>query len=216
MQIEGCEKLTKANIIIVYELSSENAKIKTKFHDELYGRKKNGLLYKIPHRKLANGVIEISQRNLKDVRNIFEKYSVDYQLRLTIPVRDTKQIVKISETIEDPYEKALMLDQVDFSKFVISKLEKIGKQTVECEDFSDELLSINDTMQKEEPLAAGFAYMFKALEAVDDKSPETMRREALRVAESLRHWTVGYQVLKESKDNESIDEILNRFRANKK
>ena len=85
MQVEGCEKLTKANIIIAYELSSENSKAKTRFHDELYGRNNNGLLSKIPHRKLANCVIEIPQRNLGDIRPIFKKYDVKYQLRLAIP-----------------------------------------------------------------------------------------------------------------------------------
>ncbi len=38
MQVEGCEKLTRANIIIAYEFSSKNPKVKTKFHDELYGK----------------------------------------------------------------------------------------------------------------------------------------------------------------------------------
>ena len=99
MQVEGCEKLTKANIIIAYELSSENAKAKTRFHDELYGRNRDGLLSKIPHRKLANCVIEIPQRNLGDIRPIFKKYGVKYQLRIAIPVRDPEQIVKISDSI---------------------------------------------------------------------------------------------------------------------
>ena len=48
MQVEGCEKLTKANIIIAYELSSENAKAKTRFHDELYGRNKMAFSRKYP------------------------------------------------------------------------------------------------------------------------------------------------------------------------
>ena len=122
MQVEGCEKLTKANIIIAYELSSENAKAKTKFHDELYGRNRDGLLSKIPHRKLANCVIEIPQRNLGDVRPIFEKYDIKYQLRIAIPERDAEKIVRITNSIEDPYEKAVDYDSEGFSTFVVDKL----------------------------------------------------------------------------------------------
>ncbi|MGD0994604.1 MAG: hypothetical protein ABR909_03650 [Candidatus Bathyarchaeia archaeon] len=221
MQVEGCEKLTKANIIIIYGLSSEDAKLKTKFHDELYGRNKDGFLSKIPHRKLTDGVIEISQRNLEEVKTIFEKYPVNYQLRITIPVRDTEQILQITKTIEDPYEKALGLEAVGFSKFMIDKLEKISKQEMEKEDLLDELLAIKDTVQKwimlhqEEPLAAAFSYMFKALELTEGKSLETIRRDVSRIAESLKHWTIGYQVLKESKDTESIDEVLKKYKAKK-
>lgn len=221
MHVEGCEKLTKANIIIAYELSSENAKAKTKFHDELYGRNKDGLLFKIPHRKLANGVIEISQRNLGDIRPIFKKYDVKYQLRIAIPERDPEQIVKISNSIEDPYEKALDYDSAGFGTFIIDKLDNVGKQELNTDELQDEMLAISDTVgkwfkiHKEEPLSTGFAYMFKALEAAEGKSPEIIRRDAVRISESLKHWIVGYHVLKDSKDTESIDEVLQRYKAQK-
>src|SRR5208283_4257232 len=221
MQVEGCEKLTKANIIIAYELSSENAKAKTRFHDELYGRNRDGLLFKIPHRKLANGVIEISQRNLGDIRSIFEKYDVKYQLRIVIPERDPDQIVRISDSIEDPYEKALKYDSLGFSTFIIDKLAKVGKQDLAKEELQDEMLAIGDTVGKwfkmhpDEPLSTGFAYMFKALEVADGKSPEIIRRDVLRISESLKHWIVGYRVLKNSKDTESIEEVLQRYKTQK-
>ena len=221
MQVEGCEKLTKANIIIAYELSSENPKAKTRFHDELYGRNNNGLLSKIPHRKLANCVIEIPQRNLGDIRPIFRKYGVKYQLRLTISERDLEKIVKITDSIEDPYEKALKFDSLGFGTFITDKLDKVGKQELAKEELQDEMLAISDTVGKwfkmhpDEPLSTGFAYMFKALEVADGKSPEIVKRDVLRISESLKHWIVGYRVLEESKDNESIDDVLKRYRAQK-
>lgn len=221
MQVEGCEKLTKANIIIAYELSSENAKAKTRFHDELYGRNKDGLLSKIPHRKLANCVIEIPQRNLGDIRPIFKKYGVKYQLRIAIPERDIEKIVRITNSIEDPYEKALDFDSLGFGTFIIDKLDKVGKQELAKEEWQDQMLAISDTVGKwfkmhpDEPLSTGFAYMFKALEVTDGKSPEIIRRDVRRISESLKHWIVGYRVLKDSKDTESIDEVLKRYRAQK-
>jgi hypothetical protein len=221
MQVEGCEKLTKANIIIAYEFSSKNAKAKTKFHDELYGRNKDGLLSKIPHRKLANCVIEIPQRNLGDISPIFKKYGVKYLLRIAITERDPEQIVKITDGITDPYEKALGYNSEDFSTFVIDKLENVGKQTLDKEELQDEMLAISDTVGKwfkmhpDESLSSGFAYMFKALEVADGKSPEIIKRDVLRISESLKHWIVGYRVLKESKDTDSIDDALKRYRAQK-
>jgi len=221
MQVEGCEKLTKANIIIAYELSLENAKAKTRFHDELYGRHKDGFLSKIPHRKLADCVIEIPQRNLGDIRPIFKKYGVKYQLRIAIPVRDSEQIVKISDSITDPYEKALEYDSLGFSTFIIDKLDKVGKQDLAQEELEDEMLAVSDTVGKwfkmhpDKPLSTGFAYMFKALEVADGKSPEIIRRDVLRISESLKHWIVGYRVLKDSKDTESIDEVLQRYKTQK-
>lgn len=221
MQVEGCEKLTRANIIIAYELSSENPKAKTKFHDELYGRNKDGLLFKIPHRKLADCVIEIPQRNLGDIRPIFRKYGVKYQLRISIPERDPEKIAIIAGSIEDPYEHALNCDSLGFSTFVVDKLDKVGKQKLAKEELQDEMLAISDTVGKwfkmhpDEPLSAGFAYMFKALEVADDKSPENIKRDVLRISESLKHWIVGYRILKDSKDTESIDEVLQRYKAQK-
>jgi hypothetical protein len=221
MQVEGCEKLTKANIIIAYELSSENPKAKTKFHDELYGRNKDGFLFKIPHRKLANGVIEIPQRNLADIRPIFRKYGVRYHLRISIPESDPEKIIRIAASIKDPYEKALDYDSLGFSTFIVDKLDKIGKQELAKEEVQDDALAISDTVGKwfkthqNEPLSTGFAYMFKALEVADGKSPETIKREVLRISESLKHWIIGYSVLKDSKDTETIDEVLQKYKAQK-
>jgi hypothetical protein len=222
MEVKGCEKLKEANVIIAYELPPKSANIKTKFHDELYGRKKNGLLSKIPHCKLADSVIEIPQRNLVEVKCVFDKYGVGYKLRLTIPERDTDQIEKIAESIEDPYEKALSFDSLHFSEFVTSKLEMISKGNTQTDDLLDETLAISDTVEKwvkrhkEEPLATEFAYLFKALETASKETPEVVKRIALRVAESLRHWTVGYQILEGSKDTDSIEDVLKKYRASKK
>lgn len=221
MQVEGCEKLTKANVIIAYEVSSKNTKDKTKFHNELYGRNNDGLLFKIPHRKIANCVIEIPQRNLKDIQLIFKKYDINYQLRIAIPERDTNKIIKITESIQDPYEKALDYDSLKFSTFIIEKLDKASRQTLEKEELEDELLAITDTVEKwfkmhpDAPLSSGFAYMFKALDVADGKSPEIIRREIARIKESLKHWVIGYQVLNQSKDTDSIDELLKKYRAKK-
>lgn len=221
MQVEGCEKLTKANVIIAYEVSSKNTKDKTKFHNELYGRNNDGLLFKIPHRKIANCVIEISQRNLKDIQLIFKKYDINYQLRIAIPERDTNKIIKITESIQDPYEKALDYDSLKFSTFIIEKLDKASRQALEKEELEDELLAITDTVEKwfkmhpNAPLSSGFAYMFKALDVADGKSPEIIRREIARIKESLKHWVIGYQVLNQSKDTDSIDELLKKYRAKK-
>lgn len=221
MQVEGCEKLTKANVIIAYEVSSKNTKDKTKFHNELYGRNNDGLLFKIPHRKIANCVIEIPQRNLKDIQLIFKKYDINYQLRIAIPERDTNKIIKITESIQDPYEKALDYDSLKFSTFIIEKLDKASRQALEKEELEDELLAITDTVEKwfkmhpDAPLSSGFAYMFKALDVADGKSPEIIRREIARIKESLKHWVIGYQVLNQSKDTDSIDELLKKYRAKK-
>ncbi len=221
MQVEGCEKLTKANVIIAYEVSSKNTKDKTKFHNELYGRNNDGLLFKIPHRKIANCVIEISQRNLKDIQLIFKKYDINYQLRIAIPERDTKKIIKITESIQDSYEKALDYDSIKFSTFIIEKLDKASRQALEKEELEDELLAITDTVEKwfkmhpNAPLSSGFAYMFKALDVADGKSPEIIRREIARIKESLKHWVIGYQVLNQSKDTDSIDELLKKYKAKK-
>lgn len=221
MQVEGCEKLTKANVIIAYEVSSKNTKDKTKFHNELYGRNNDGLLFKIPHRKIANCVIEIPQRNLKDIQLIFKKYDINYQLRIAIPERDTNKIIKITESIQDPYEKALDYDSLKFSTFIIEKLDKASRQALEKEELEDELLAITDTVEKwfkmhpDAPLSSGFAYMFKALDVADGKSPEIIRREIARIKESLKHWVIGYQVLNQSKDADSIDELLKKYRAKK-
>jgi hypothetical protein len=221
MQVEGCEKLTKANVIIAYEVSSKNTKDKTRFHNELYGRNNDGLLFKIPHRKLANCVIEISQRNLKDIQPIFKKYDISYQLRIAIPERDTEKIIKITDSIEDSYEKALNYDSLAFSTFILDKLDKASIPTLETDELEEELLAITDTVEKwfkmhpDAPLSTGFAYMFKALEVADGKSPDIIRRDILRIKDSLKHWTIGYQVLNESKDTDSIDELLKRFKAQK-
>jgi len=221
MQVEGCEKLTKANVIIAYQVSSKKTKDKTRFHNELYGRNNDGLLSKIPHRKLANCVIEIPQRNLRDIRPIFSKYDVKYQLRLTISERDPERIVEITDSIEDPYEKALNYDSLTFSTFLFDKLEKASKPELEKEELEDELLAIIDTVEKwfkkhsDAPLSTEFAYMFKALEVAEGKSPEIIRRDISRIKESLKHWVVGYQVLNESKDTDSIDDLLKRYKAQK-
>jgi len=221
MQVEGCENLTKANVIIAYEVSSKSTKEKTKFHNELYGRNNDGLLFRIPHRKLANCVIEIPQRNLRDIRPLFNKYGISYQLRISIPERDTEKIVKITDSIEDAYEKALDYDSIPFSTFLLDKLDKASKPTLEKEELEDELLAITDTVEKwfkkhsDAPLSTGFAYMFKALEIADGKSPELIRRDISRIKESLKHWTIGYQVLNESKDTDSIDDLLKRYKAQK-
>jgi hypothetical protein len=221
MQVEGCEKLTNANIIIAYEASSKNTKDKTRFHNELYGRNNDILLSKIPHRKLAKCVIEIPQRNLKDITPIFNKYDINYQLRLTISERDPEKIVEITDGIEDPYEQSLNYDSLPFSTFILSKLDHASKQPLEKEDLVDELLAITDTVGKwvtkhpDAPLSTGFAYMFKALEIADGKSPETIKRDILRVKESLKHWVVGYRVLNESKDTDSIDDLLKIYKTQK-
>lgn len=220
MQVEGCEKLTKANIIIAYEFSSKNTKDKTRFHNELYGRKNDGLLSRMPHRKLANCVIEIPQRNLADIRPIFNKYNINYQLRIALPERDPEKIVLITNSIEDSYEKALIYDSLHFSTFIIDKLDKANKHD-SGEELHDDLLAISDTVEKwfkmhqDEQLSTGFAYMFKALEVADGKSPEIIRRDISRISKSLKHWVIGYQVLKDSKDTESIDDALKRYKAKK-
>jgi hypothetical protein len=221
MQVEGCEKLTKANVIIAYEVSSKNTKDKTRFHNELYGRHNDGFLSKIPHRKLANCVIEIPQRNLRDIRPIFNKYAISYQLRIAIPERDADKIVKITDSIEDPYEKALNYDSLAFSAFLVDKLDKASKPALAKEELEDELLAITDTVEKwfkthsDAPLSTGFAYMFKALEVADGKSPEVIRRDVSRIEESLKHWVVGYQVLNESEDTDLIDDLLKRYKTKK-
>lgn len=221
MQVEGCEKLTEANVIIAYEVSSKNTKEKTRFHNELYGRNNDGLLFKIPHRKLANCVIEIPQRNLKDLKPVFNKYNINYQLRLTILERDLEKISKITASIQDPYEKALNFDPSNFSKFILKKLEEASKPTLAKEELDDKLLAITDTVAKwlnmhpDTPLSTGFAYMFRALEVADGKSPEIIKRDILRIKESLKHWVIGYHVLNESKDTDSIDELLKRYKAQK-
>ena len=221
MQVEGCEKLTKANVIIAYEVSSKSTKEKTKFHNELYGRNNDGLLFRMPHRKLANCVIEIPQRNLRDIRPLFNKHEISYQLRISIPERDTEKIVKITDSIEDAYEKALNYDSIHFSTFLLDKLDKASKPELEKEELEDELLAITDTVGKwfkthsDAPLSIGFAYMFKALEVADGKSPEIIGRDISRIKESLKHWTIGYQVLNESKDTDSIDDLLKRYKTQK-
>ena len=89
------------------------------------------------------------------------------------------------------------------------------------EALQDEALAIGDTVAKwfkahqDEPLSAGFAYMFKSLEVAGSKSPDAIRREVLRISESLKHWLVGYHVLQGSEDNESIDEVLRRYKGQK-
>ncbi len=221
MQVEGCEKLTEANVIIAYQVSSKNTKDKTKFHNDLYGRNNDGPLSKIPHRKLANCVIEIPQRNLRDIFPIFDKYDISYQLRISIPERDTQRIVKITDSIEDAYDKALNYDSIPFSTFLLDKLDKASKPTLQKEELEDELLAITDTVEKwfkkhsEAPLSAGFAYMFKALEVADGKSPEIIRRDISKIKDSLKHWAIGYQVLNKSKDTDSIDDLLKKYKTQK-
>ncbi|MDD4326265.1 MAG: hypothetical protein PHC63_07560 [Candidatus Bathyarchaeota archaeon] len=221
MQIEDSGKLTKANVIIAYEISSKNTKEKTRFHNELYGRNNDGLLFRIPHRKLANCVIEIPQRNLQDIRSVFNKYGIKHQLRIAIPERNPDKIVKITESIEDVYEKALNYDSVAFSLFLLDKFEKASDPALDKEDLEDELLAITDTVEKwfkkhsDAPLSTGFAYIFKALEVTNGKSPEIIRRDISRIKESLKNWVIGYQVLNESKDSDSIDDLLKRYKTQK-
>ncbi len=84
------------------------------------------------------------------------------------------------------------------------------------------MLAITDTVEKwfklhpDEPLSTGFAYMFKALEVADGKSPEIIRRDISRIRESLKHWVIGYQVLKDSEDTESIDDAVAKVQNPKK
>jgi hypothetical protein len=221
MDVKGCEKLTDANVMIIYKLPAQNASIKTRFHDELYGRHKEGTLFRIPHTKLIKGVIEIPQRNLDEITHIFDKYGVEYRLRIVIPVEEHDQIMKIVKTIEDPYEKALEFDSLDFSKFVIEKLEEMGK-SMEASELENEMLAISDTTQKwvgkheDDPLAEVLAYMFKALQTEQSSESNFAKRNVLRIAESLRNWTVGYQVLRESKDTESVGEVLKKYKMHKR
>ena len=70
-------------------------------------------------------------------------------------------------------------------------------------------------MHPDAPLSTGFAYMFKALEVTDGKAPEVIRRDISRIEESLKNWVVGYQVLNESKDTDSIDQLLKRYKTQK-
>jgi hypothetical protein len=64
------------------------------------------------------------------------------------------------------------------------------------EELQDEMLAISDTLEKwlkihpDELLSAGFAYMFKALEVADGKSPEIIKRDIMRISEFLKHWIV--------------------------
>ncbi|HSV49774.1 MAG TPA: hypothetical protein VLH35_05615 [Candidatus Acidoferrales bacterium] len=221
MQVEGCEKLTEANIIIAYDVSSKNIKDKTKFHNELYGRKNDGALSRIPHKKLANCVIEISQRNLRDVRPIFKKHAINFVLRIAIPETNSERIQEITDSIKDPYEQALQYDSLGFSTFIIDKLDKVNKDALGKEEFLNKLLAITDTVEKwlkqhqDAPLSSGFTYMFKSLEVADGKSIEVIERDISRIKESLRHWAIGYQVLKDSKNDESIDEALQRYKSQK-
>jgi len=220
MQIEGCEKLTKVNIIIAYDFLSENTGEETKFYAELYGANKNGLLYKIPHRKLAEGVIEFPQRNIHEITTIFAKHNVDYQLRLTIPITDHKQIAKISAGIEDPYEKALFLDSIGFSKFVEGKLKQIGRETLEYPDILNELLAVTDTLQKwlknhKKESQIGLADVFKTLAAVDTKSSMSIQKEALLSAKTLRKWIVKNNVQVGDKDKLPIGTVLKKYKPRK-
>jgi len=222
MNIRGCEKLTEANVIVAYRLAFREPAVKTKFHDELYGRHNDGILSRIPHRKLADGVIEIPQRNFDEISGIFEKYGVDYELRLAIPVKEHDEIVKIVKTLEDPYEKALDLNSSDFSSFVIERLQQLGEKPVEAAEFKGEMLAISDTVQKwagkheDDPLASVLPYMVKALEAKRDVEPAVAKSNIQRVAESLKNWAVGYHVLRESNDEESVGELLKKYKARKK
>jgi hypothetical protein len=108
----------------------------------IYGRN-NDATSKIPHRKLANCVIEIPQRNLRDIRPIFNKYDISYQLRIAIPERDPEKIVEITDSIEDAYRKALNYDSIAFSTFLLDKLDKAGKPALGRKS-EDELL-VTDT-----------------------------------------------------------------------
>jgi len=222
MNIRGCEKLTEANVIVAYRLAVREPAVRTRFHDELYGRHNDGILSRIPHMKLADCVIEIPQRNFDEVSSIFEKYGIDYELRLAIPVKERVEILGIVKTIKDPYEKALDLDSSDFSNFVFERLQQLGKRSVKAGEFTDDLLAISDTVQKwagkheDDPLASVLSYMFKAFEARRDVEPAIARSNILRVAESLRNWTVGYHVLRESSDEESVGELLKKYKARKK
>lgn len=222
MKIRGCERLTQANVIVAYRLNSSESALKTKFHDELYGRHDDGFLSRIPHSKLAKGVVEISQRNLDEIRHIFDKYNVEYELRITIPEKERDQIFRIVKTIEDPYEKALDLKSSVFSDFVIERLQQLGEKPVEASEFADEMLAIDDTVQKwasrheDEPLANVLSYMFKDFEAKRDAEPAIVRNNILRIAESLRSWAVGYHVLQESSDEESVGELLKKYKTRKK
>jgi len=222
MKIRGCEKLTQANVIVAYRLNLRESALKTKFHDELYGRHNDGVLSRIPHTKLAKGVVEISQRNLDEIRRIFDKYGVEYELRLTIPEKERNHIFEIVKTIEDPYEKALSLDSLGFSSFVIERLEELGERPLEPGEFADEMLAVEDVVQKwakkheGDPLADVLVYMFQALETKHGAELGIARKNALRIAESLKNWTVGYQVLRESKDEESVGEVLKRYRMRKR
>ena len=220
MQIDGCEKLTKVNIIIAYDSLSKNTGDETKFYAELYGTNKNGLLYKIPHRKLAKGVIEFPQRNIHEITTIFAKHNVGYRLRLTIPITDHKQIAKISAGIEDPYEKALLLDSIGFSKFVEDKLKQIGKETLDYPDLLNELLAVTDTVQKwlknhKKESKIGLADVFKTLEAVDTKSSMAIQKEALRSAKSLRQWLIKNSLQEGDKDKLPIGTVLKKYRPRK-
>jgi len=220
VQIEGCEKLTKVNIIIAYDSLSKNASVETKFYAELYGTNKNGLLYKIPNRKLAEGVIEFPQRNIHEITTIFTKHAVGYQLRLTIPITDPKQIAKISAGIEDPYEKALTLDSIGFSKFVEGKLKHMGKEPVDYGDLLNEFLAVTDTVQKwlknhKKEIKIGFTDVFETLATVDTKSSMAIQKEALRSAKSLRQWIVKNSVQEGGKDKLPIGKVLKKYRRRK-
>jgi len=221
MRIRGCEKLTEANVIVAYRLSQREPALKMKFHDELYGRHDDGVLSRIPHTKLAKGVVEIPQRNLDEVRRIFDKHKVAYELRITIPEKERDHILEITKTIEDPYEKSLGLGSLDFGRFVVERLEEIGEKSVKTGDLRDEMLAVVDTVQKwskkheGEPLADVIPYAFGALENKQSGDVAAAKRAVLRIAESLKSWMVGYHVLRESTGEESVGDVLRKYRKHK-
>lgn len=207
--------MDNANVVIVYRLSDQEPSDKARFRDELYGRHNDGVLSKIPYRKLTRGVIEISQRNFDEVHSVFDKYDINHELRITIPVIKRDEIAEIVKSIKDPYEEALEFDSLHFSSFISKEFEELIKTSIEFNELIERVLAMSDTVDKwvnghsDDPFAEIFAYVAKALQI--GQSEETTKNNIRRVCESLKNWTVGYMILQESEDSESIGEALRKY-----
>ena len=64
-----------------YNLKNLTSVEKTKFSHSLFGRKKDGILYKLKGKVLGRGSILVPIKNSEKIREVFERWKVDYNMK---------------------------------------------------------------------------------------------------------------------------------------
>jgi hypothetical protein len=85
---------------------------------------------------------------LSDATTNLYKFSIRYHLRISIPESDPEKIIKITESIEDPYEKALNYVSWALAHSLSINWTRSVNKNLTKEELQDDMLAISDTVGK--------------------------------------------------------------------